>query len=206
MTEAEAVEQFRAFVIKTARSFKTAVPEEDLVQEGYLAVALAFRQWKPEGGASLFTWIRQPVYHAMLKLVKEQDRRGGKFRGGKQGLTDGSRSGFDKTRKADIVSLDHPRNAVALQQADELGDSLTLHEIVGTFTDPGDVFALEKLPEAVARLTEEERKVIRLRFEGGLTHAQVGRRLGANRETARLIEQRALKRLKAMMTRGEAES
>ena len=82
-------------------------------------------------------------------------------------------------------------------------EHLSLHEKIGTFDEPADPFLKSRLPDLVSSLEKRERQVLRLRFEKGLTYMEVGARLKVSRELARQIEQRALERLKAMMTSGE---
>jgi len=195
-SETDAITQYRPFVLKMAKQFVTSgVAKDDLVQEGLLAVATAFRSWREDGGASFLTWIRRPVYFAMMKLVREQARAGGTFRGG-----DGT-----KPKRVQILSMD-------AQSTSERGDSdagmegfrpggLPLHDLVGSFTEPPDPLVMRRLPELVAGLEQRERQVIRLRFEKGLSYAEVGAKLKLSRELVRQIEQGALQRMKAQMSK-----
>lgn len=191
--EAEAVAKFRPFVIKVARYFKStnSFSEEDLIQEGLIAVALAFRQWRPEtGGASFLSWIRKPVYYAMLKQLRQHKRRGGSFSrgGGPNALKDDM-----ATEGVRMTSMDEPIDA-----DDHAADrEQTLHDRIGTFDEPPDVLALERLPDLVALLEPQERKVIRMRYEDGLTRAEVADALSYSREHIRKVEIAALEKLKA---------
>lgn len=187
-TEDEAVRRFTPFVAKTAMRFVgNGVAFDDLVQEGLVAVALAFRLWDPQGGASMRTWIRRPVRNAMSKYVRTAVASGIGRR------AQGSRSGFERLGKgARIrhVSMDAPFGE------GEQNEAGCLHDTLGTFEEPRDVLALRQLPSALARLTPQERNVIRLRFERGFTLEEVGERLGFSRERARQIEADALRTLR----------
>lgn len=202
-SEAEAVAQYRPFVIKTAGRFKTSVPKEDLIQEGLIAVAVAFRQWRQDGGASFLTWINRPVYYAMLKLVREQNRAGGSFKGGPRGeelarrvimysFDDYWRSGEGRPVQDD--EMDHG----IVPEEDE--NRLSLGEQISSDDDPPDLgVALKQLPALLTKLGAKERQVLRLRFDKELTYQQVGEKIGVSREAARQIEQRAIARLRELM-------
>lgn len=206
-SEAQAVSQYEPFVLKTAQRFvSSGVASEDLIQEGRIAVALAFRTWTEEGGANFLTWIRKPVYYAMLKLVRSQKRAGGTFRGSGRGLRKG------EANKTTIVSLDagdgewreyRPQGLKGFGRTDPDEKHLVLHERVGSFEEPSDPFIKGRLPEMISCLEQRERQVLRLRFERGLTYAEVGGRLKISRERARQIEQEALGRLRGLMVKGE---
>lgn len=181
-TEEEAVKQFTPFVFKTAKYFtKYGTLQEDLVQAGLLAVALAFRQWDPKGGASMLTWIRRPVRNVMTKMVREHKRKGG--------------TGTGETRKED------PTDGVAIMSLDQEfvrdnHEPYTLHDVLGTFDEPPDYLALRQLPAAMLALTPKERTVIRLRFERDWTLAKIGRKMALSRERIRQIERDALTKLR----------
>jgi RNA polymerase sigma factor (sigma-70 family) len=185
VTEAEAVKQYTPFVAKTAQQF-SGVPKEDLIQEGLVAVALAYRQWRPDGGATFLNWIRKPVYYAMLKVVEEQRRGGGSFRSTRQGAGD---------RKIVLVSMD-----------ESIGEEESLHDELGAFDEPRDVFAMGRLPDAVSQLETTERQVIRLLYEKGLTHAEVGKKLKMKKILVMEIEAKALARLRELVPGDLGES
>lgn len=191
-SENEAVTKYRPFVLKVAKKFASAtVSQEDLLQEGLMAVALAWRSWREDGGANFLTWIHRPVYFAMLKVVREQKRQGGSSKGGNRG---------EGKTPVSLVSLD------ALVCVVEGNDgSVAYADVLGTFDEPPDPFLRGKLPDLVSSLEQRERQVLRLRFEKGLPYTEVGERLKISRELARQIEQKALEQLKALMSNGEAE-
>jgi RNA polymerase sigma-70 factor (ECF subfamily) len=57
----------------------------------------------------------------------------------------------------------------------------------------------EQLARALALLPEEQQRAIALRFEDGLSFAEVGARLGKTAEAARKVYHRALERLQALL-------
>jgi DNA-directed RNA polymerase specialized sigma subunit len=77
----------------------------------------------------------------------------------------------------------------------------TLHDTIGTFTEPGDVFALQRLPGAMLALSKQERLVIRLRFLRGLTHESIARRMKVKRQRVTFLEKRALQKLRAVIAK-----
>lgn len=193
-SEAEAVVQYKPFVLKTAKRFAASgVPYEDLIQEGLMAVVLALRTWREDGGANFLTWIRRPVYYAMLRLARAQKRAGGSLRGGSSG---------DSRVKSGVrlVSLDSEgQDGKGNRSFSSSEEHVSLHEAVGTFEEPADPFARSLLPDMVSGLSVRERQVIRLRFERGLSHEEAGKRMGVSRELARQIEKKAMSRLKDLM-------
>lgn len=190
-TETEAVTRYRPFVLKAAKRFISGdVPPEDLIQEGLVAVAIAFRSWRQDGGANFLTWIHRPVYYAMVKLVREQKRMGGSSRGGLKG---------ESKPPVIVVSLD----ALIRDKTDR---ELVLHDVLGSFEEPPDPFVRGKLPAMVSGLPKRQRQVLRLRFERGLSYTDVGARLKISRELARQVEQKALERLRGLLANGEDPS
>lgn len=190
-TADEAVRQYTPFVAKTARRFAgRGVTLEDLIQEGLIAVAKAFKAWSPTGGASMLTWIRRPVRNAMSRVVDEQRRAGG--------TGTGERSKKAPTRGVRLMSMDAPfsENGTYPDGAMEVG---CLHDTVGVFVEPPDTFALRQLPGALATLNKTERQIIRMRFERDWTLERAGDALGFSRERARQVEAEALRKLRLVV-------
>lgn len=194
---------FKPFVLGEAKRFATSgVSRDDLIQEGLIAVALAWRSWRPDGGSGFLSWIRQPVQYAMLRVVRDHRRRGGSFRGGKRG---GVRP--DAVRLVSFDAEPSTAEATSLELFRRSPSEVkTMHDVVGGFEEPADCLARARLPLALALLDARERDVIRLRFEKKLTRKQVGARLQINRETVRQVEVRALKRLRELMTAEEPQA
>lgn len=159
-----------------------------------MAVAIAFREWRLDGGANFLTWIRRPVYYAMLKLARENSRRGGNLRGAPR--VNG------KKVPAVLVSLDSDNDFFSGE-----GEVVkSFHDVLGDFEEPADPFVKSRLPALVSQLDKRERQVLRLRFERGLAYTEVGARLKISRERVRQLEQKALERLKQMMAAGAEEA
>jgi len=190
VTEAEVVKKYRPFVVKTAKLFDGhGVSQEDLIQEGLLAVVVAHRAWKPNEGSNMMTWIYYPVRNAMSHAVRRQKQLGMSMRGG-------------RGRKKEVVDLLYLDADIELP----LGGTTTAHEFVssenalnGNESTERDVFALAMLPDAVAQLEPREREVIRLRYVDELTLEEAGLKIGRTRQRVEQIEKDALYKLRQIM-------
>lgn len=186
MTEAEAVEKFRGFVIKTARAYAEAgVNVDDLIQEGLLEVVVVFRERKKGRRRGVMTHYR--IKSAMRRFVLLHAQGGvGRKAPHKRG---------EKAPRAAFVSMDATAAERGVDGAGE--DGGTLHDVLGLFEEPPDFLALRRLPGAIATLPKIERNVIRMRFVDGLRLVDVGKQLGCSIEWARKLEAEALKKLRA---------
>ena len=185
-TVEEAVKMFRPFVIREARrrANKSGADVEDLTQQGLLAVARAFKTWRKKKGANFLTYIHRPVFWQMSKLIAEHRRRG---------LTGTKREKNGRVEKARMASFDAPVG----ENFGDVNEQMTLHDVIGTFDEPPDCFALERLAAAMTTLSTRERDVIRMRFTSGMKLQQVGDRFGLSRERIRQIETDAIDKLRA---------
>lgn len=180
-TEQDAILQFKPYVIKTAKCFeRTGVNRDDLIQTGLAALLVAFRLWRPDGGANLLTWIRRPIRNAMTKLAERHMRADGRGAG----------------RKASLY-----REGVHLCSLEAIvpDTTLTLQETIGSFEEPPDYLALGLLPRAMSTLKPNERAVIRHRFIDGWTLSRTGRQLGLTRQRISQIENAALRKLRKLV-------
>lgn len=184
-TEAEAVKQYQPFVAKLAKSYsRSGASFDDLMQEGLLAVALAFRQWRPDGGANFLTWIHRPVHFAMRRLLRETFRRGGSHRGAKR-------------QDIHIVSLDRVIPTAWFKRVAEQ-EIVTLHDFLAApEVEEPDVLANQRIAEARKTLPVRAQKVLRLRYDKGLSPEETAAKLRLSKKTVEQVELDALERLKA---------
>lgn len=70
-------------------------------------------------------------------------------------------------------------------------------------SDVGDVFVNQELVAAIRKLPEDQQQVIVLRFINQLSHADVAEILNIKEGYARVLQYRALKRLRDIMTKAE---
>jgi RNA polymerase sigma factor (sigma-70 family) len=186
-TEAEAVDRYFPFIFRTAKRYANrGVPFDDLLQVGRIAVALAFRTWRPDGGRNFLTWIRHPVSNAMFKALANERSRDG-------------RAGVDRRTAAARYSFSSMDELLPGHAATGVADFKTLHDIVGTFDEPVDFLALKRLPKAMQCLSPKERSVIRQRFVLDRTLDEIAKPMGLSRERIRQIERDALSKLRKLI-------
>lgn len=185
MTPAEIEETFRThgpFLAKQAHRARRMTGREldDCMQDVGIIFLASCRAWTPEGGANIRTFARRLIW---------------------QGTNAAKKRGRSRKRDGFTVSLDQ-------DQGDEIGEC-TLHDVLGVESSQEkavDELALcARVSRALAKLPPTEREVIVSRFYADETLAETGRevrrrtgtkQLGMGRAAVRLIEQRALERLR----------
>jgi len=221
----ELVRSNLTFVVKIAQRYRNlGLGLEDLINEGNLGLLEAARRFDPARGTKFITcavwWIRKSILqavrrHALVRLPAGQMKRVRSVRDAGRTLSGrlGREAGLEEiaqalrlpTAKIDQilklrlreVSLEEPagRDGTS-QRIDRLPDARAL--------DPENEMirgeSRHLVRRALRQLDERERRVIVDRFglEGGeaMTLRQVGQRLGVSREAVRLVEERAMKRLR----------
>lgn len=212
-------------VVANARRYQgRGLPLIDLIQEGVLGLMRAVDKFDWRRGFKFSTygtwWIRQSMQRALATKAREiripehlvdRERRIARVEqelSGKLGrapteqeiakAADLHESQVRAVREAAraVTSLDRP---VGAEQKTTLGELLP-----APAPGPEERFTIQltqvDVREAVARLPEDERDLIRLRYgllneERPLSLQEVGRRLGLSTEAARRIEMRALEHL-----------
>lgn len=208
-------------VVSIAHRFpRYAMPLEDLVAEGNLGLIRAVEAFNPAAGVRFGTyatfWIRQAIRRALMNqadLVRRPAHAHKlltKWRRAKVALT--RRLGREPTPEelGEALGLGPRRRRLAesvLRPADSALDRLA---IPGHDPDPAEAAAqaeaLERLRQRLGGLGPRESAVLRLRYgldaEAPMTLQQVSHRLGLSRESVRLAEGRALRRLSAALVGG----
>ncbi len=192
----ELVQSNLRLVVKIAREYANSwAPIEDLISEGNLGLIEAVRRYDPRRGVRFAAyaawWIRKYVRGAW-----EHHRKAASAPLYEPGAT-GREGALRLWRR--LSSLEEPRTtsgASALESrlaAPDPGPEETLRE--------AEIASV--LRELIARLPEDERRVLRARYglAGGAarTLTEIGHSLGCTREWARQIELRAIGRLRRIL-------
>ena len=161
LTSEQAIDEGRGIVEWLARRFaRSDVDLNDLRQEGYVALLLAARTWRDDGGASFLTWARTRVYGEMRQLVRRERRRGLTARGARG---EARALGFTIGH---VSSLDEPAYGE---------DGRSLHDLIGTVAEQEtaacDAQHAAKVRAAVAALPDRDRRIWALAVAGATTTA-----------------------------------
>jgi RNA polymerase primary sigma factor len=219
------VERNMALVLRMAESFKQrGVAYEDLVQEGFIGLMRAADKYDPARGNRFSTmavpWIRQALQRAVAnhgrvvrlpvhlqekwrKLQAEEVRlheeMGREPATGELAEASGvSSAKIEEIRKVcrRIYSLDTP---VATDAGETFADVLRQdgHEDESILAD--EIHALRC---AMEKLTDEEQRIIRLRYGIGcepMRWREIGKEMGMSHEYCRLVGNRAIVRLRGVL-------
>lgn len=160
--------------------------EEDLIQVGALGLMRALQLFDPAKGCAFSTYAVLWINQAIGRELQKNDRcvrlpvwkQAALYREG-------------------LLRRERARSFEAPLKPDE---ATTLHDLLPSESaDPIANLANEQdaaeLAEAMGRLTERERFVLKERFWGERTLQQIGEELGVTRERARQIEAKALGKL-----------
>ena len=140
------------------------VEVDDLKQEAWLAVLRAEKDYKPESGASLATFVKRPIHWALTNYVK------GVKAEGENCISLDARVGGERS------SSDSPSS---------------LHEVVGT--EPSQAFEFElneAWEEASKRFPKETLEILVLRSEG-FSFKEIGERIGKSEMATLMVYNRA---------------
>ncbi|MDR0340350.1 MAG: sigma-70 family RNA polymerase sigma factor [Puniceicoccales bacterium] len=216
-----------AIVRKLARRYgRSEFPVEDLIQEGYLAIFHAIDRFRPQGTTRLATYATWWIRHYMWRAIAAQR--------GPLCLPPAALQQIRELREADEgLSRQLRRGATCRELATELGRPVTqirtLRCVYGErLSAAGD--ELERISDVsqqtplehvtsislrnalrvgLKKLSRQEAHVIRLRYglDGSLpmTLENIGRRHAKSRESIRLLERSALRKLREALHWREPE-
>jgi RNA polymerase sigma-70 factor (ECF subfamily) len=172
----ELLESYRRYLTQIARDqldprLLPKGDQSDLVQETFRDAQKAFGQFRGSSEEELQAWLRRILVHRICRFAR-------RYRG---------------TQKRSAV------REVALDP----GDSSTASAYrADTPTPSAEAVANEqsgRLQGALARLPEEYRQAILLRYRNGMSFEEIGRALGRSAEAARKLWGRAVERLREEM-------
>ena len=219
-------QQNRGFVYKVARRFSGYAEMDDLMQEGYLGLDEAVRQYRSDKDAGFLTyakfWIRQRMQRYIdncCSVVRIQVHAQGDVRRYKRAVREYQKYyGCEPPESALCALLDVGqeklrtiRENVRTGQIDSLNrviggddEDITIADTVASGEDmEGDVIQeldrenmSRELWLAVDQLPDNLPAVMRLRYQNGMTLEQVGQEFGFSRNRARDLEAKALRMLR----------
>jgi RNA polymerase sigma-32 factor len=205
-------------------------PHDDLRQQAYLALFEAARRYDPEANTTFSTyawyWLNAMVLgyvvqdHGELttgrsppvsKVFFNLGRVSGKLEAAGIEATDENVARMLNVDPGIVSDMRRARRTISMDVSDKLydeGDPRTVAETIpGEAQDPIAALELrefrEQLDWLLSILTERERAVINYRFRSGFTFSQTGRLLGLTHQGAKVVEARALAKMRAAMTRCE---
>lgn len=219
-------QQNRGFVYKVARRFSGYAEMDDLMQEGYLALDEAVRQYKSDKDAGFLTyatfWIRQRMQRYIdncCSVVRIPVHAQNDVRRYKRAVREYQKYyGCEPSERELCVLLDVGREKLCtIRENARTGRIDSLNRVIGgddediTIADTvasgddmegGVIQELDRenmsreLWLAVDRLPDRLPEVLHLRYRDGMTLERVGCELGVSRNRAAQLEQSALRKLR----------
>ncbi len=197
------------------RYFGRGVDPEDLYQLGCLGFVKAVRGFDPAFGTQFSTYAVPKIAGEIRRFLRDDGavkvsrglrERGGGIRQARDRLQ--NRLGREPTLSElsaetgleveDIAAAETANAPVSSLQMD-LGDGLTLEEVMGDAGMEEGVLEKLALREAVSALPDREQQVILLRYFRGLTQDRAAKILGVSQVQVSRIERRAVARLRELL-------
>lgn len=229
-------QQNRGFVYKMAKKFSGYAEIDDLMQEGYLGLCEAVRQYEPEQGTGFLSyaafWIRRYMQRYIdncCSVVRIPVHAQDDVRRYKRAVREYQKYyGCEPSERALCALLDVGREKLRTirenarkGQIDSLSrviggddEDITIADTVASGEDmEGDVIQeldrenmSRELWIAVDQLPDNLPTVIHLRYQDGMTLEQVGQEFGFSRNRARDLEAKALRMLRTERRGGKFRS
>ncbi len=194
------------------RYFGRGVDPEDLYQLGCLGFVKAVRGFDPAFGTQFSTYAVPKIAGEIRRFLRDDGavkvsrglrERGGSIRQARDRLQSAlgreptlSELAAETGLEPEEIAAAETANAPVSSLQMDLGDGLTLEQLMG---DEGmEEAVLEKLAlrEAVAALPEREKQVVALRYFRGLTQDKTAKILGVSQVQVSRIERKAVARLR----------
>lgn len=197
------------------RYFGRGVDPEDLYQLGCLGFVKAVRGFDPAFGCQFSTYAVPKIAGEIRRFLRDDGtvkvsrglrERGGSIRQARDRLQNDlgreptlSELAEETGLEAEEIAAAETANAPVASLQMDLGEGLTLEQLVG---DEGmEEGVLEKLAlrEAVKSLPNREGQVVALRYFRGLTQDKTARILGVSQVQVSRIERKAMARLRELL-------
>ncbi len=197
------------------RYFGRGVDPEDLYQLGCLGFVKAVRGFDPAFGCQFSTYAVPKIAGEIRRFLRDDGavkvsrglrERGGSIRQARDRLQSGlgreptlSELAAETGLEPEEIAAAETANAPVSSLQMDLGDGLTLEQLMG---DEGmEEGVLEKLAlrEAISALPEREQQVVALRYFRGLTQDKTSKILGVSQVQVSRIERKAVSRLRELL-------
>lgn len=224
------IEPNLGFVVKVAHSYRgLGLPFQELLAEGRVGLVEAARRFDPERGARFTTfavyWIRRSILRALagqtslVRLPCYQRRRLRAVLGATRALR--AEMGRPPTRQEVAIRSGLPvrvvervllmkQGDVSLEEPVHASESLTLGDTLARGGDESPEHQLlrreswTRVAWLMRDMSERERRVLMARYglegESSRTLRQVAGEMGLSREMVRLIEDKAIRRMRRLLT------
>src|SRR5665213_686746 len=157
------------------------------MQEASIALIKSFRQWKPDGGASLLTWIHNPVKYALIKCAKAHKKK----------LIEST--SLDAPFENGVINYTRKGYTRGGGRAGRDRDTTCMYDLIGEdFKYPEDLE--EKMQKEIKKLPARERKILELTLDGKLLE-EIGAVVGISSERVRQVRDAALELLKHRLSK-----
>jgi RNA polymerase sigma-70 factor (ECF subfamily) len=155
------------------------VDADDVLQEAYLVAAGRLQHYRDESSSSPFIWLRMLVLQTLTDVHRHH--LGAQMR--------------DADREVDLRGCRYPTSTTASLAA----------LLAGDLTSPSQAAAreetLERMEQVIAAMDRLDREVLALRHFEELGNSEVAEVLGIQQKAASIRYIRALKRLRAILSR-----
>ncbi len=198
------------------RYFGRGVDPEDLYQLGCLGFIKAARGFDPAFGCQFSTYAVPKIAGEIRRFLRDDGavkvsrglrERGGAIQKARERLCTGlgreptlselaSETGLEPEEVAAAETANAPVSSLQM----ELGDGLTLEQVMGDEGMEEGVLERMALREAIGALEPRERQVIELRYFRGLTQDKTAKILQVSQVQVSRIERKAMERLRDELT------
>ena len=196
---------------KIAKSFYN-VDYEDLIQSGIIGLLKAHKNYHKNNEVKFSTYAFKYIYGEMytlslkennIKISREVKKLVKKIELAKETLCQKLHYYPSLEEVANFLELDYMvvKNAMDLNvkvtSLDQEKDDMSLHEIIPSKETSVDL--LLEMKDALLKLKEEERMIIKYRYYGDLTQSETAQKLGMTQVMVSRKESKSLKKLRSYL-------